>query len=140
MAKKSDEQALKWMREVCLALPDTSEGEHYGELVFKAGKALFASCGDKRGPRMIAFRIDAQRTADLLARDQRFQRYPYEKSGLWVKASDVEDWQQLRGFLEENYRMALQPPKPKKPMKTTKPKRATKVAKPTKSARSSPRE
>lgn len=108
MAKKSDEQALKWMREVCFALPDTSEGVHYGEIVFKVGKEMFASCGDKRGPRTIVFKIDAQRTADLLASDPRFQRYPYEKTALWIKASDVDDWQQLREFVEESYRVILQ--------------------------------
>jgi predicted DNA-binding protein (MmcQ/YjbR family) len=119
MAKKNDEQALKWMREVCLALPDTSEGVHYGEIVFSVGKEMFASGGEKRGPRRIAFKIDARRTADLLARDQRFKRHPYEKTGLWIKASDVDDWQQMRSFVEESYRLASQV-QPAKRMNATK--------------------
>ena len=104
--KKTDAQALKWMREVCLALPNTSEGVHYGEIVFKVGPELFASCGAKRGPRTIVFRIDAKRTAKVLARDPRFSRYAYEKTALAIKASDVDDWEELRGFVEDSYRSA----------------------------------
>jgi predicted DNA-binding protein (MmcQ/YjbR family) len=107
MPKRTDAQALKWMREVCLAFPDTSEGLHYGEIVFKVGKEMFASCGDKRGPRTIVFQIDPKRTAALLARDPRYQRYPYEKSGVWIKAGDVQDWDAMRGYLEESYQLAL---------------------------------
>ena len=50
------------------------------------------------------FRIDAKRTAKLLARDPRFQRYAYEKTALAIKAGDVDDWDELRGFIEDSYR------------------------------------
>src|SRR5262245_54847115 len=92
------------MRTVCLALPDTSEGIHYGEIVFKVGSKLFASCGDKNGLRTIVFRIEPKRTEQLIARDTRFRRYPFEKTALAIKASDVDDWDELRGFVEESYR------------------------------------
>ena len=97
------------MRAVCLALPAATEGVHFGEVVFKAGARLFASCGDKSGPRTIVFRIDAARTAELLARDPRYQRYPREKSALWIRAGDVDDWDQMRAFLEESHRLASHP-------------------------------
>jgi hypothetical protein len=100
---------------------------------------MFASCGDKRGPRTIAFQIDAQRTADVLARDPRFQRYPYEKTALWIKASDVDDWDQLRAFVEESYRLRSQRAKPAKPKNATpKPRKTTKEA--SKSGKARPRE
>jgi predicted DNA-binding protein (MmcQ/YjbR family) len=119
MTKKSDAQALKWMRDVCLALPGTSEGTHFGEIVFKANGRLFASCGDKRGPRVIVFRIDAKRTAELLERDPRFRRYPFEKSALSIAAGDIDDWEQLRGFVEESYRTEAHPARKVKPAKPT---------------------
>ena len=112
---KTDDQALKWMREVCLALPGTSEGVHYGEIVFKVGPKLFASCGDKRGTCTIVFQIDARKTEELLAADARFARYPYEKSALWIKASDVDDWEQMRAFVEESYRRQAGGGAPAKP-------------------------
>ena len=114
MAKKTDAQALTWMRKVCLALPDASEGVHYGEIVFKVGSKLFASCGDKKGPRTIVFRIDPKRTEQLVATDKRFTRYPFEKTALAIKASDVDDWDQLREYVEESYRREAKPSKPTK--------------------------
>ena len=110
MPKKTDAQALAWMRDVCLALPDTSEGNHYGEIVFKVGKAMFASCGAKNGAREIVFRIAPDATEALLASDSRFTRYPFEKSALRIKASDVDDWNALREHVEESYRREASPP------------------------------
>jgi predicted DNA-binding protein (MmcQ/YjbR family) len=125
MAKKTDDQALKWMRATCLALPDTSEGIHYGEIVFKIGSKLFASCGDKKGPRTIVFRIDPEPTEQLLARDAGFTRYPFEKSALAIKASDVDDWDELRTFVEESYRREAAIAKPVKAAKPAKAAKAT---------------
>jgi predicted DNA-binding protein (MmcQ/YjbR family) len=127
MTRKSDAQALQWMRDVCLALPGTSEATHFGEIAFKVGSKLFATCGDKRGPRVIVFRIDAKRTAELLERDPRFQRYPYEKSALRIAAADVDDWEQLRGFVQESYRaesQTAQPGRTRKPVKARKRRRS----------------
>jgi hypothetical protein len=102
------------------------EGVHYGDIVFKVGKEYFASCGAKRDPRTIVFKIDRQRTTDLLARDPRFKRYTYEKSALTIDASDVDDWQQMKALVEESYRLAAAPKKstpkkstPKKPKRTS---------------------
>ena len=115
--QKTPAQALAWMREVCLALPDTSEGVHYGEVVFKVGGKLFASCGNKRGPMTIVFRIDPKQTEQLLESDPRFQRYAFEKSALWINASDVTDWKQLREFVEQSYRREADAVAPKRTRK-----------------------
>jgi predicted DNA-binding protein (MmcQ/YjbR family) len=117
MPKKTDEQALAWMRKVCLALPDTTEGIHYGEISFKVGKNMFASCGDKRGPRMIVFRVDPKKTEALLKKDERFKRYPYEKTALFIPASEVDDWEQMRELVEESYRREASTPPTKRARK-----------------------
>ena len=48
-----------------------TEGEHYGEIVFKAGDATFASCGDKRGPCRVTVQLEAKHASALLAKDGR---------------------------------------------------------------------
>lgn len=103
--KKSDAEALQWMREVCLALPDTSEGVHYGEIMFKAGKNGFASCGDKRGPMMIVLGLEPEHTQQVLAQNSKWQRYPYEKRAIMIKASDIDDWDEIRAFVAESHRV-----------------------------------
>jgi predicted DNA-binding protein (MmcQ/YjbR family) len=104
MTKKTDAQALKWMRAVCLAYPDATEGVHYGEIVFKSAGKMFASCGDKHGPTMIVLGLAPDHTKDVLAQNPAWKRYPYEKSGIMIAAGDVDDWDQLRAFIDESWR------------------------------------
>ena len=131
MTKKTDAQALKWMREVCLAYPDATEGVHYGEIVFKSAGKMFASCGDKRGPTMIVLGLAPGHGKDVLAQNPAWKRYPYEKSGIMIAAADVDDWDELRSFVDESYRRYAAPatakqakPAPKKKKKKKAKKRA----------------
>ena len=135
MRKKSDARALAWMREVCLALPGSSEGVHYGEVVFKAGGKLFASCGDKRGPRTIVVGLAPGHCAEVLARNPRFRRYPYGKRAIMIDASDVDDWREMRAFVEESYRLFAGPaaaggasPPSSRPLAAAKPRAARRRA------------
>ena len=121
MTKKTDAQALKWMREVCLAYPDATEGVHYGEIVFKSAGKMFASCGDKRGPTMIVLGLAPGHGKDVLAQNPAWKRYPYEKSGIMIAAADVDDWDELRSFIDESWRQYASPaPAPPKPTKKKK--------------------
>jgi hypothetical protein len=133
MTKKTDAAALQWMREVCLAYPDASEGIHYGEITFKSGNKMFASCGDKRGPTMIVLGLSPGHSKQVLATNPNWKRYPYEKSGIMIAAADVDDWDEMRSFVDESYRKyaAPAPAKQAKPAKKAKPavkKRAKKRA------------
>jgi hypothetical protein len=49
------EDALKKMREICLSLPDTHEGNHFGQAGFYVTRKIFATCGDKRGVCEVSF-------------------------------------------------------------------------------------
>jgi predicted DNA-binding protein (MmcQ/YjbR family) len=135
MTTKTDAQALAWMRQTCLAYPDASEGVHYGEIVFKSAGKMFASCGDKRGPTMIVLGLAPEHAKQVLAANPSWKRYPYEKSGIMIKATDVSDWDELRAFIAESHRLYASPsPSSKKPSskrkapkrKAPKPKRAKK--------------
>src|SRR5262245_13671905 len=63
------EEALKKMREICLSLPDTREGEHFGQAAFYVKRKLFATCGDKRGVCEITFGLEADHAAALAEKD-----------------------------------------------------------------------
>jgi predicted DNA-binding protein (MmcQ/YjbR family) len=126
MTRKTDAAALQWMREVCLAYPNAAEGVHYGEIVFKSNGKMFASCGDKRGPTMIVLGLAPEHTKQVLAQNAHWQRYPYEKSGIMIAAADVDDWDELRSFIDESHRMYASPA-PKKAPKPTAKKRARKA-------------
>jgi hypothetical protein len=104
MTKKSDAEALQWMRDVCGAYPDASEGLHYGEITFKSNGKMFASCGAKRGPTMIVLGLSPEHTKQVLAKNAHWQRYPYEKSGIMIAAADVDDWDEMRSFVDESWR------------------------------------
>jgi hypothetical protein len=114
MTKKSDAAALKWMREVCGSYPDASEGVHYGEIMFKSNGKMFASCGDKRGPTMIVLGLAPEHTKQVLAQNAHWKRYPYEKSGIMIAAADVDDWVELRSFIDESHRIYAAPAPAKK--------------------------
>jgi hypothetical protein len=49
---------LTRMREVCLLLPETVEAEHFGEVCFRVGKRIFASCGEKAGVCRLVFQLE----------------------------------------------------------------------------------
>ena len=124
--KKTDAEALQWMRAVCSAYPEASEGVHYGEIVFKSAGQMFASCGDKRGPTMIVLGLAPEHTKQVLASNAHWKRYPYEKSGIMIAAADVVDWDEMRSFIDESYRIYAAPAAPKR----ARPRASTKKAKP----------
>ena len=63
---RTDAQAVRWLRTLCLSLPKTHEGLHFGDPSFDVGKRIFASCGGKDGALQIARELLGTRR--LLAR------------------------------------------------------------------------
>ena len=61
------EEALEKMREICLSLPGTHEGHHFGETAFYVGSKLFATCGEKHGVCEIIFGLEPDHAAALQA-------------------------------------------------------------------------
>jgi|SRR5262245_56908355 len=58
--------ALRMMREVYLSLPETVEAEHFGEVCFRVGKRIFASCGEKAGVCRLVFQLEPERACSSL--------------------------------------------------------------------------
>lgn len=93
------------MREICLTLPETSEGEHFGDVVFRVRKKIFASCGSQPGECLLVVQLDAGKAARLVESDPRFQRYSRQKDCVAIRAKDVSDWDEFRELVLESYRL-----------------------------------
>jgi predicted DNA-binding protein (MmcQ/YjbR family) len=111
------EEALEKMREICLSLPDTREGDHFGETAFYVKGKLFATCGEKHGVCEITFGLEPDHAAALVKSDPRFKPYPRDKRGVVLDAAKVKSWSEIKTLICESYELR----KPSKaPRKTAK--------------------
>lgn len=99
-------KVLASMRKICLALPETSEGEQFGQPVWRAGKRVFAHayCYDG-GLWRAAFWVGVDQQG-LMTQDPRFSIPPYMGHMGWI-ALDVSkrhDDAELRALALESYR------------------------------------
>lgn len=97
------ESTLSKLREICLALPETSEKLSHGHPTFFAGKKSFATFGIYSPS--IAFKTNP-RAAIELASDSRFFPTPYLSNKGWfsIRIEDVE-WEEVSDLLEQSYRL-----------------------------------
>jgi len=102
---RSGEAALRKVRELCLAFPETSEVVSWGHPNFRAGKRVFASFEWVGGRPSIAVRLERFDVESLL-QDRRFFATPYGR-GQWVSLwADVPlDWRLIRDLLQRSYRL-----------------------------------
>ena len=71
--------AFEQVRRICLSFPDTSEADHFGDVCFRAGKKMFASCGSKDDRRVLVVQLESLHAATLVESDPRFQPYKLQK-------------------------------------------------------------
>lgn len=102
MSKKRD--ALNRIRKICLGLPETTEGESFGNVAFRAGKRPFVVFDRYKGVDCIFVYVDAGRRDDLLA-DRRFFKAPYDprEKGLCRTIAKI-NWRQMESLIIESYR------------------------------------
>jgi len=122
------EEALRKMQEICLSLPDTRQGHHFGETAFYVKGKLFATCGEKHGLCEITFGLEPDQAAALVESDPRFRPYPRDKRGVILNAATVESWSEVKTLILKSYEL-VKLPKAKKPG----PRRATKTSRATSS-------
>lgn len=99
----SAEEALRKVREICLSLPDTREGDHFGEAAFYVKGRLFATCGEKHGVCEIIVGLEPAHAAALLKSDPRFRPYPRDKRAIVLDAAKVRSWSEVRALVVESY-------------------------------------
>jgi len=101
------EKALKQVRRLCLALPETAEVEAWGHPTFRAGKKMFAAFGEGvEGMKglTIGLKVGFDRQEALL-KDGRFFPAPYAAHQGWVslRLDDATDWDEVGGLVREAY-------------------------------------
>ena len=111
------EEALEKMREICLALPDTREDDHFGETAFYVKDKLFATCGAKHGVCEIIFGLETDHAAALVKNDPRFKPYPRDKRAVVLDAAKVKSWSEIQTFIRESYELRKSSKAPGKPAK-----------------------
>lgn len=102
-----DDPYLAELREVCLALPETSEVEAWGRPTFMAGKRMFAGFeGIDDHPYAVIFKPEPDEREALLG-DARFYAPPYFGPGGWL-ALDLTaapvDWDEVAELMDSSFR------------------------------------
>ena len=102
---KSSGPALKRLRTMCLAFPESSESSSWGHPNFRAGKRTFATFELLDGRPSIAFRLHPDDVESLLRRKSFFGT-PFGR-GQWVSvwADTALDWRLVHDLLQRSYRV-----------------------------------
>src|SRR5262249_9212501 len=102
---KGYEKALKQVRVLCLALPETREVLAWGHPTFRAGKKMFAGFGQDEEGLTLGLKVGFDRQDELL-NDDRFYPTPYAARQGWVsiRIDRKTDWEEIGGFIREAYR------------------------------------
>jgi len=108
---------IKRLREICLALPEATEKEAWGECTFRIGGRMFAMTDNNHhdSGRVAAWCKAPPMVQEILVGSdpKRFFKPPYLGHKGWVGVRlDVEvDWDQIAGIVEDGYRMTAPAPK-----------------------------
>ena len=98
--------ALKKMRAICLALPDTRETPTWGQPHFRVGEKIFAGLGEEKGVLTVGFKLEMDH-ADAMVRRPGFSRAPYVGHKGWVSLNveTVKDCGEVEALVRESYRL-----------------------------------
>jgi predicted DNA-binding protein (MmcQ/YjbR family) len=104
MNTKAYDKALKHVRSICLALPESSEIEAWGHPTFRAGKRMFAAFGEGPDGLSIGLKVGFERQEELLKAD-RFFPTPYAAHQGWVslRITSRTDWNEVRELVRHAY-------------------------------------
>lgn len=105
MARKTP-TALKKVRAICLALPDTKETLTWDKPHFRVGDKIFCGFGDENGTTTIGFKLKKPHAA-IVVKLPGFSVAPYVGRHGWVSldADTIEDWDEVSDMIHESYRL-----------------------------------
>jgi predicted DNA-binding protein (MmcQ/YjbR family) len=107
MQSKRAQTVLKELRQICLTLPETTEGVQFGYPVWRVGKKVFAQAYCYRADRKVqlGFWVGVDQQA-LLIRDQQFTIPPYMGHNGWIAYDVTKDanWKEIRSLALFSYR------------------------------------
>jgi predicted DNA-binding protein (MmcQ/YjbR family) len=93
------------MQEICLALPGTREGQHFGKVAFYVKGKLFATCEESDGSCEITFGLGPDEAAALVKSDPRFKPYPRDRRGVVLDAAKVKNWSEVKRLILKSYEL-----------------------------------
>jgi hypothetical protein len=108
---KKRTSAIDEMRKICAALPDTSEGTHFGKTAFKVAGQMFATCGDEGDDCEVVLALEPEHMKRLLATGAPYSRYS-RAPAIAIRIDAATDWDEVGALVAESYR--LRAPKAKK--------------------------
>ncbi len=97
---------LAKLREICLALPKTSETTTFGHPTFQVGTKTFTVLETYQGMLAISVKVGKPMQAVFLE-DARFYRTPYVGQHGWVslKANTKLDWSEIGDLVRSSYEL-----------------------------------
>src|SRR5690348_13363493 len=108
---KASRDPIERLRAICLALPETSEVEAWGEPTFRVkGKifAMHASGGTHHGPRPAVWIMSVSLEQDLVlrARPDKYFKPPYVGPGGWIGAwlDKNPPWAEIAELIRDGWR------------------------------------
>jgi predicted DNA-binding protein (MmcQ/YjbR family) len=105
LAAPRAQEVLDELRGVCLALPETSEGQQFGRPSWRAGKKGFCNAHRYEGRMTLQFWVGADQQA-MLTYDDRYRIPAYIGHNGWIEL-DVEDeidWGEVENLVRVSYR------------------------------------
>lgn len=94
---------LKLMRSICLSLPDTSEGTHYGKASFKVRRKIFATYGEERIGHGMIVGLEPEHARLIVAGDPRFAPFREYPNCVFMAAAQMNDPAEVRELVVESY-------------------------------------
>jgi predicted DNA-binding protein (MmcQ/YjbR family) len=97
---------LAKIKALVFALPDTKLTMTWGKPHFRVGEKIFCGYGEEHGQAVLGFKLGMAH-AQKLVKKPGFWPAPYVGHKGWVSmdASKIRDWDEVRAFLEESYRL-----------------------------------
>ena len=101
-----DKKILEKLREICLALPKTSETTTFGHPTFQVGTKTFTVLETYKGVLSICVKV-GKKMQPVFLEDLRFYRTPYVGQHGWVslRANTKLNWTEIRDLVEGSYQL-----------------------------------
>lgn len=101
-----EKKILENLREICLALPKTSETTTFGHPTFQVGTKTFTVLETYKGVLSICVKV-GKKMQPVFLEDDRFYRTPYVGQHGWVslRANTKLNWAEIRGLVEGSYEL-----------------------------------
>ena len=106
MSSRAYDEVLAKLREICLALPETTEGVAWKHPVFRVAGKMFCGYEQLSGKWTVGLRMD-EGQAEVREHDTDVVASQYMGKHKWVSIDDaaIEDWDGIADLIRDSYRL-----------------------------------